>query len=364
MKAVKARVRDITIDGMRTIGIILVVLGHSGCFLTPYIYMFHMALFFMLSGYCYKNINSGFLQFVSRKLKSLYLPYIVYGLIFVLLHNVFVSWDIYTTDEAFLELSSGNSYGLSVVYSAKDIIVQCVRTLLFGNNEQLLGASWFVRVLFCVNILHWFVCCFFKKTIWKYVVGLVSLVVGFICEKAGIHLPMELQSVFPAYTVFVLGDLIRNCNGHAFLRIKLSRNIPVVACATVAIGILFLLQKAGNISLGLNQTVNPLVFILSSLCGYVLVFLFAERTQKYFGNRYFQFFGKHSMCIMLLHFLAFKPVTLAYLLLKRLPVSGLAAFPVLVPNSWIWVPYTIAGVLFPTLFGMVLQGVKNMFGRK
>ena len=44
------------IDYAKTIGIWLVVLGHmkvlSG---KPFIYMFHMAFFFMLSGYLYKR---------------------------------------------------------------------------------------------------------------------------------------------------------------------------------------------------------------------------------------------------------------------------------------------------------------------
>lgn len=45
--------RNVTIDIMKGIGIILMVVGHSGCpsFLRNFIYTFHMPLFFMISGY-------------------------------------------------------------------------------------------------------------------------------------------------------------------------------------------------------------------------------------------------------------------------------------------------------------------------
>ena len=43
--------RDAVLDAMRGIGIVLMVAGHSGFAGTDFIYLFHMALFFMLSGY-------------------------------------------------------------------------------------------------------------------------------------------------------------------------------------------------------------------------------------------------------------------------------------------------------------------------
>lgn len=50
--------RDITFDMMKGIGIILVIIGHLAHgfgWLVPAIYTFHMPLFFILSGYFYKE---------------------------------------------------------------------------------------------------------------------------------------------------------------------------------------------------------------------------------------------------------------------------------------------------------------------
>lgn len=46
-----AKQRDTVLDAMRGIGIVLMVVGHSGFGGSDFIYLFHMALFFMLSGY-------------------------------------------------------------------------------------------------------------------------------------------------------------------------------------------------------------------------------------------------------------------------------------------------------------------------
>ncbi len=47
--------RDKTLDVLKGIGIILMVVGHSGSRLANFIYLFHMALFFMASGYVWND---------------------------------------------------------------------------------------------------------------------------------------------------------------------------------------------------------------------------------------------------------------------------------------------------------------------
>ena len=44
---------------MKGIGIICVVVGHSGSWLTPYVYMFHMVLFVFISGYLFNERYVG-----------------------------------------------------------------------------------------------------------------------------------------------------------------------------------------------------------------------------------------------------------------------------------------------------------------
>jgi Fucose 4-O-acetylase and related acetyltransferases len=73
---------------MRGIGIVLMVLGHSGFPGTDYIYLFHMALFFMLSGWFF-SLRGGLVHFVRRKLVTLWLPFVAANTVFTVCNNPF-----------------------------------------------------------------------------------------------------------------------------------------------------------------------------------------------------------------------------------------------------------------------------------
>lgn len=78
--------RNINIDIIKGIGIILMVGGHCGMPFTHFIYLFHMAIFFMASGYCFNASNSETMQdvlsFVKRKFKGLWFPYVLWTAVF------------------------------------------------------------------------------------------------------------------------------------------------------------------------------------------------------------------------------------------------------------------------------------------
>lgn len=73
--------RDNTIDIAKGIGIILVAIGHlsaSGiCFLNPILYLFHMPLFFVLSGF-FCNPDKPFKEYMVSKSISLLMPYAIF----------------------------------------------------------------------------------------------------------------------------------------------------------------------------------------------------------------------------------------------------------------------------------------------
>ena len=93
--------KDNYISTAKAIGIILMVVGHaiSQNFAYRYIYMFHMPLFFFCSGYFYKVPASlgGVGLYAQKRIKGLYYPYVKWGVLFLLFHNVFCSLRIYDT---------------------------------------------------------------------------------------------------------------------------------------------------------------------------------------------------------------------------------------------------------------------------
>ena len=73
------------IDLMKGIGIILVVAGHANSPFWEWIYSFHMGLFFWISGYtmAIKPLPE-FSLFLKRKIRTIIVPYIGYGLVAIL----------------------------------------------------------------------------------------------------------------------------------------------------------------------------------------------------------------------------------------------------------------------------------------
>lgn len=68
--------RDNTFDIIKGIGILLVIIGHLAHgygVLIPIIYTFHMPLFFIVSGYFYKE--KGVIELLKRDFRLLIVPY-------------------------------------------------------------------------------------------------------------------------------------------------------------------------------------------------------------------------------------------------------------------------------------------------
>ncbi len=169
--------RNINIDIIKGIGIILMVGGHCGMPFTHFIYLFHMAIFFMASGYCFNASNSETMQdvlsFVKRKFKGLWFPYVLWTAVFSLLHNVFIKAGIYSP----------------APWSISEIGKNIIKSFFLHGHTQLGSALWFISALMQIAVLY---CCIDyvikKVTVSKKAnfllqgaVSIVFLAVGYRC---------------------------------------------------------------------------------------------------------------------------------------------------------------------------------------
>ena len=97
-----AKQRDPVLDSMRGIGIVLMVLGHAGFPGSSFIYLFHMALFFMLSGWFFSPHTGEsahrLARFAKRKVVTLWLPFVAANTVYTLLTDLFSKVNILTGD--------------------------------------------------------------------------------------------------------------------------------------------------------------------------------------------------------------------------------------------------------------------------
>lgn len=95
------RQRDLRLDILKGIGIILMVMGHANASSRSFIYLFHMAVFFIASGWLYREdaakSGAGIWRFVRRRILSLYVPYVLTETIYSALNNVFLQLHFYSS---------------------------------------------------------------------------------------------------------------------------------------------------------------------------------------------------------------------------------------------------------------------------
>ena len=94
--------RENRITIAKAIAIILMVICYAGFGSVfhqgaAFINMFHMPLFFFVSGYCFKEkyLSDG-RKYTVNKIKGLYVPFVKWSLLFLVLHNVFFYANIYS----------------------------------------------------------------------------------------------------------------------------------------------------------------------------------------------------------------------------------------------------------------------------
>lgn len=88
------------LDIIKAIAIVFMVAGHAEAPFSHFVYLFHMAVFYIISGYLYSEKNSltfrKFYGFVRSKLKGLCFPFFICSAVFTALNNVFLRIFIYT----------------------------------------------------------------------------------------------------------------------------------------------------------------------------------------------------------------------------------------------------------------------------
>lgn len=159
--------RDKSISMTKGVAILLMVLVHArfSHYGDTYINMFHMPLFFFMSGYCFKDSYlDDFRGYLWKRVKGAYWPFVKWGLFFLLLHNVFYSLNIYNDEFGF----RGR---VSHLYSTEDFIEHAKYIVLsMSGSEQLLGGYWFLHSYFVAAVIAFLIIWALRKK-WLILVG-------------------------------------------------------------------------------------------------------------------------------------------------------------------------------------------------
>lgn len=129
--------RDCMVDILKGIGIISVVIGHSGLLFpgaywlqsTKFVYLYHLMIFFFSAGIVFfpSKYENAYV-YIGKQMKASFPLYALYNFVFLVLHNFLVYMGIYNAD--FL--------------SFNNIIIYLCLILTMHYTEGIVGALWFV----------------------------------------------------------------------------------------------------------------------------------------------------------------------------------------------------------------------------
>lgn len=252
--------REPLYDVAKGLGIICVVYGHSGIGLGYYmIYMFHMPLFFFISGCCLHKQRT-MRESLAKKTRSLLKPYLVFFFI-----CAFIDFCI----ETLKILTNGGDFDLLNILKIFNILNPN------PEGDTSTGPLWFMICLFEVTLLFQLL----LKLKQKYMPILISIglsIVGYLLSQKGIRLVLYIDSTLSVTLFYCLGYYLK-----PFARNFIGRfSFLGIMVYSVALYLLYLIDfRMLHLSVNklyCNQIMeNYYCFIISASIGILFVFFWA-----------------------------------------------------------------------------------------
>lgn len=255
--------RNLKIDVIRGIAILCVVWAHLQGFLTREIYIFHMPVFFFISGIFYRNKP----KFILSKAKSLLIPYCLFNIAFAALY-----------------LLQGGQFIKRID------LFSCTLTSTIN------GPTWFLIALFNINIIYWILDKLIKK---KKLILAACFAIAIPLYYWNCILPFDLRISIIAMPFFALGKWAKD---ESIIERSGKPHI-IIASIIYVLTALYCHCKPAIFDLHGNKL--PLIFITyyaSALSAILILMKIDWFSQQNKFNRFFASIGKRSLYIMSLHY--------------------------------------------------------------
>ncbi len=341
MQTASAR-RNEGLDIAKGLGIIGVVVCHSGGPLTDFTSYFNQVIFFFVSGYLYKDAyTTEPWALVRSRIKTLYIPFVRYGLFFGLLHNVLFKIRVYTD-----QVESQFNH-VAYFDTAREYVLNLVKIAAFAKVEQIVAPLWFLPVLFIVSFLF-FLCAHAvhrlhvsKPERWLAMIVAAVFFTGFFFNPGRNLVLRPIGIAMVALAIYYLGYLWKQHEAKVrFTGLNAALCLIVLIAGT----------PYGPINTGAHQLVSPQFFLGISLAGIYLILFVADQAKRSTLLKSFLIWtGRNTIAIMALHFLAFRLVNLVQVAMHGLPSSLIGKHPLLSNSGGWWLVYSAAGVGLPLL---------------
>lgn len=350
--------RDKYWDIIKGLGIIAVVLGHTGV-LGYFVSLYHLPLFFFVAGHFYndKYTNDIFAYF-GKKLKTLWWPMFKYTVFFIVFHNVFVYFH-------FIEGIAHENY-LPGEYIDKYQMLRSVILAFWGQHIEVLGGPmWFVIPLLSGLLVFSIVRNLRMKLPKKiqfygeFLLIILFYLLGTLIIKKQIPIPYWGDLALIVLPIIYSGFISKN-----YIKKLVPQNtIFLLLSVFISIGILnYCVNHKIIILLSEKMIYHPVGFVVITLIGIymnLVLGILISKVKLLVGI--FSYIGEKSFHIMALHFICFKMINIVYILVNNMSYSFMPQ--VVITMAW-WPLYLLAGIGMPLCFVYIYDFYKSKLFRE
>lgn len=249
------------LDVAKGITIILMVLGHTSIpkFVSDFIWAFHMPLFFIASGWCTNWKREGVCKFITKKVNSLLLPFVVYSVI-VLSINL---------------LTGGAS----------------LKTFLCKGWQGY--ALWFIPVLFFASVCSKLIMAIKQKNI-QIILWVLMVTIGAILSYAKISFPWTISTVPYACFFIILGSKLRKYQEYI-----ISPHWWLLVGGFV---VTFIVSHFCRLDMASNKITPVIITSIGACAGTAMIFTFSSYITKYtkYSSQILQGIGRETYLVLAL----------------------------------------------------------------
>lgn len=333
----------------KAIAIISVVIGHSTGKYNIYIYQFHMAAFFFISGYTTNLKARSFLRTVWTKFLTMILPVVSTFFVGVII------------------LSIANKLGLySFLFKDPFIGLQtAIKAFLINGDNYVIwmGATWFIIVLFEIVIVHKFIydICGANYKFSYCISSILLLIVGYYCVNNGYipqigMFPIDLMLIGQFY--FFLGQIFKHYN---ILEMKFNDSKFNIIYLVITIIIMYF-SKGQTVDYPSRHFQSIIINVFSAVNGIIFLYLISfYLTKLHKIKNLLIYIGNNTMGIVLFHFMFFNIAYAILIMVKVVPFSYLKNFtPTTEIGNVYWPLISFIAITFSIILWRVLLKSNTM----
>lgn len=255
--------RNLKIDVIKGLAILCVVWAHLQGFLTREIYIFHMPVFFFISGMFFRNKP----KFIYSKVRSLLLPYCLFNIAFAVTY-----------------LIQGGEF------------INRIKLFSCTLTSTIDGPTWFLIALFNINIAYWILDKIFKN---KKLLLPACFAIAIPLYYCNFIPPFDLRISMIALPFFALGKWAKDKS----IIERLGK--PTIITASIIYCLIAVYCHFKPVIFDLHGNKLPKIFLtyyISALSAIFILMKIGWFSKPNIFNRFFASIGKRSLYIMSLHY--------------------------------------------------------------